>query len=396
MIKLPLPRGVVLLGIVSFLNDTASESIYPLLPTFIATTIGAGPAFIGVLEGLADSIASILKLVVGIWSDRTGKREPFVNAGYALAAFSRPWLGFCTQAWQIFLIRFTDRSGKGLRSAPRDAWLASFTPISERGRVFGFHRAMDNAGSVAGPLLASAFLMAWPHQYRQLFLFSAIPGIFALALSIYAARKYPANQLQQTPSTQHLDLWNSLSHLNTKQRRFFIALALFTLGNSTDAFILLKLSQSGLETAWLPIAWALLHFIKSTSNLIFGNLSDRFGSKPLILLGWVLFALVYVTLGYTHSLAITLAAFFTYGIYYGLTESPEKAWVSKLAYSHQSGTLSGTLFGIYHLVTGLGSLPASVIFGLMWQQFGAAAAFNMGATFAIMAVLVLLQVEERS
>lgn len=381
-----LPPGVVLLGLVSFFNDTASEAIYPLLPVFIVNTIGAGPVFIGVLEGLAESLASILKILVGIWSDRIGKREPFVNAGYALAGFARPFIGLSTQSWHVFAIRLLDRTGKGLRSAPRDAWLGSLSLPSERGRVFGFHRAMDHAGSVAGPLLAAGFLLFWPGSYKELFLCASIPGLIAVILAVLTSKKYPAHKEFDSAENEAMRPDFSISELTVDQKLYFLALGVFTLGNSTDAFLLLKLNQSGLKPAFLPVAWAGLHIVKSVASIVFGTIADKTGSKVLILSGWALYVIIYLVFGISGSLAINLMVFLIYGIFYGLTESPEKAWITKMS-SHRN---YGKLFGLYHFVVGLGSLPSSILFGVVWQYFGAGAAFSMGAAFAGVAVGILL------
>jgi MFS family permease len=279
----------------------------------------------------------------------------------------------------VLAVRVSDRIGKGLRGAPRDAMLGALAPDGERGRVFGFHRAMDHAGAVVGPLAASVFLWFYPGEYRTLFALTIIPGALALAmLALVPEPSDPAPQAQPRSATNRVPLPRDL-------KRFLVVLGIFTLGNSTDAFLLLRLSDAGLAAALLPVVWAGLHVVKSSLATIGGTLSDRFGRQTLIVIGWLLYAVVYVGFALTDELLPLLAWFFVYGAHFAMVEGSEKALVADLA----PRDLHGTAFGWYNGVLGFGALGASVLFGVIWETFGPATAFLTGAGLAITASILL-------
>ncbi|MDB4908749.1 MAG: major facilitator superfamily 1 [Gemmatimonadetes bacterium] len=378
--RAPLPRNIYAIAAVSFFTDASSEMIYPLLPVFLSTVLGASASFIGTIEGFAEATAALLKLFSGWWSDRVQKRKPLVVGGYVLASAVRPLIGFATSATQVLLIRVSDRVGKGLRNSPRDALIADSVDPSIRGRAFGFHRASDHAGAVVGPLLAFAMLHWWGVPIRRVFLFAAIPGAIAVLVAIIAIKEVAR---RDTPTAGAPDLSQPLG---ASFWRVLGVLVVFTLGNSTDAFLLLRATQLGVPIAMAPILWAALHVVKSSSSTPGGALSDRLGRVPTLVAGWLLYAAVYVGFAFAHVQWQAWALFLTYGIFFGLTEGSERALVSDLVTPERRGTA----FGWYYLATGLAALPASIAFGLVWDHAGAHAAFLMGAALAGVAALGLL------
>src|SRR6476646_5129566 len=371
-----LGRNVYALAAVSFFTDVSSEMIYPLLPVFLTTVLGASAGFIGAIEGAAESTASLLKLVSGWWSDRVGRRKPLVVAGYAIASIARPLIAIAQSAHQVLAIRVSDRVGKGIRSSPRDALLADSVAPSQRGRAYGLHRAADNFGAVIGPLIAFAMLRWTSISLRHLFMLAAIPAALALVALIVGVREGP----RPPRSVAAADARSPLLSGGLPRRfwGYLAVLLLFTLGNSSDAFILLRASQLGVSTALLPIIWAMLHVVKSATSTPSGALRDRVGRVPLIGAGWLIFAAVYLAFGRASATWQAWALFAVYGTYFGLTEGVEKALVADLVPAEKRG--AG--FGWYNLAIGLGALPASVIFGAVWDRFGSARAFELGAAFA--------------
>lgn len=373
----PLGRNVIAMSAVSFFTDVSSEIIYPLLPLFITSVLGASASAVGAIEGAAESTAALLKLASGWWSDRVGSRKSLIVAGYTLSSLARPLVAIAASVAQVLAVRVSDRIGKGIRSSPRDALIADSVDPSIRGRAFGFHRAADHAGAVVGPLIAFAVLR-WAHvPLRQLFWMAAVPGVVAVAVLLFAVRDVP----RAAPARGGgVPLSGGLG------RRFWAFLGvvlLFTLGNSTDAFLLLRASQLGVVAAFIPILWAMLHVVKSLSSTPGGVLSDRVGRKPLIVAGWTLYAAVYFAFGRATSQWQAWALFAVYGLYFGLTEGVEKALVADLV----PHTRRGSAFGWYNLAIGLAALPASLLFGTIWDRLGSTAAFDFGATMALLAAI---------
>jgi MFS family permease len=363
---------------VSFLTDVASEMTYPLLPVFLASVLGASAGFIGVIEGAAESVASLLKLVSGWWSDRVSSRKRLVLLGYGIASAVRPLTGAARTAGQVLGIRVTDRVGKGIRSTPRDALIAESVDPSIRGRAFGFHAAADNAGAVVGPLIAFAVLTWWHTKLRTVFWLTAIPGALAFLVLWAFVRDipHPVEQKQERPPLLGTDL----------PRRFWTYLGIvftFTLGNSTDAFLLLRAAQLGVPVAYAPLLWAWLNFVKSATGTWGGGLSDRIGRRPLIIGGWIVYAAVYYAFGFATAAWEAWALFGVYGLFYGMTEGTEKAMVVDVV----PALRKGTALGWYNLAIGLGALPASIIFGTLWDQYGTRTAFGFGATLALIAAV---------
>ena len=378
-----LPRPVWLLGWVSFFTDTSSEMIYPLLPLFLTRVLGAGAMSIGVIEGIADAANSLLKIVSGRLSDRWGAPKPLVLAGYALSSLARPFIGLATGWSHVLALRFTDRLGKGIRTSPRDAMLATFADESSRGRVFGFHRGMDHAGAVVGPLVAALFLYLRPEDYRTLFGLALVPGIIVILI------------LLRVPDTRRLAPPPDAGQVRTDSVarvplpiEFYKALAvifLFSLGNASDAFLLLRFADVGISAFWIPLLWSAIHIVKSVSSVVGGQWSDRWGRRQVIGLGWLIYAGVYAAFAFTESATPLVVVFLVYGLFFGLTEGVEKAWIADLA----PASARGNAFGLYNAAIGLGALAASLLFGFIWTRVSPPAAFFTGAGCALAATGLL-------
>ncbi|HET6671218.1 MAG TPA: MFS transporter [Pyrinomonadaceae bacterium] len=393
-----LPRNVFAISLVSLLNDASSEIIYPLLPIFLSLTLGASPGIVGVVEGAAESISSLLKLFAGYFSDRRGKRKGFVVLGYSLASFARPFLAFATSWHQVLAIRLTDRVGKGIRSAPRDAMIADTVAVEERGLAFGFHRAMDHTGAVVGPLIGYLLLALFAANrnapsaadFTKIFLLASIPALAAVVVVTLFVRESPrAGTLSESVVVPPSSL--SLRGFDSNFKRFLLIIALFTLSNSSDAFLLLRAQSAGVSIASIPLLWAMLHVVKVVSSLIGGDLSDRLGRRRLIVSGWILYAAVYAGFSFVSNNVSVWILFLIYGIYFGLAEGAEKALVADLVRPEQRGTA----YGLYNLAFGITVLPASLLMGALWIWRGPAVAFLVSAALgASAAVLLLLLVKQ--
>lgn len=356
--------------------------IYPLLPLFLSSVLGANASFIGAIEGFAESTAALLKLFSGWWSDKVGRRKPLVVLGYGIASFVRPFTAIAQTATQVLAIRVTDRVGKGLRSSPRDALLADSVEPSQRGRAYGFHAAADNAGAVVGPLAAFALIKWGGFSLRSVFWIAAIPAIVAFVVLVVAVREEKNPQADAARKSAKAEFGG---HLGKKFWAYLAVLLVFTLGNSTDAFLLLRANQLGLSVALAPVVWAFLNFVKSSTGVMGGVLSDRFGRKPMIIGGWLLYAAVYLGFALASESWHAWALFAAYGIFYGMTEGVEKALVADVVPADRRGSA----FGWFNLAIGLGALPASLIFGAIWDRSGAHNAFLFGAGLALLASIGL-------
>ncbi len=401
-----LPRTVVALGVVSLLTDLSSEMIYPLLPLFLTTTLGAGALAVGAIEGVAEATASVLKLVSGAWSDRARRRKPLVVAGYCLAGAARPLIGLAGSWWTVLALRFTDRVGKGLRTSPRDALIGDAVEPARRGAAFGLHRAMDHAGAVVGPLVAAVLLRAAGLPLRTVFLLAAVPAAATVVVLVWAVRepRRPADPAAALPGAaggagggagpdpgRGVPSWRALRDLDPGLRRLLLALVVFTLGNSTDAFLLLRLGQAGVAAGWIAVLWSAHHVVKAAAAAVGGPLSDRVGRRRAQLAGWAIYAAVYAGFAMAASRTALIALFLAYGLYFGVTEPVEKAWAVDLAAARRRGTA----LGAYHAAVGIAALPASLLFGLLWTRWGAPVAFASGAVLAGAAAALLLRVPVR-
>jgi len=383
-----LPRNVVAIGLVSLLNDASSEIIYPLLPVFLATSLGASAQAIGIIEGLAESISSLLKLFAGYLSDRLAKRKLLVVAGYSVASLARPLLAFAQNWTQVLAIRLTDRIGKGIRTAPRDAMIADTVRIEQRGLAFGFHRAMDHAGAVIGPLVGYLLVILFVanatsptrREFSRIFIVASVPALIAVLVAIFFMREAP---VKESHGSEIVKL--SLRGFDSNFKRFLLVLALFTLSNSSDSFLILRARDAGVSIALIPLLWAAHHGTKVLSSLFGGDLSDRLGRKRLIVAGWILYAAVYAGFAFATQQVSLWVLFLIYGIYFGLAEGAEKALVADLVRPEQRGTA----YGLYNLAFGVTVFPASFLMGMIWDWKGPTTAFLVSALMGATAALLL-------
>ncbi len=397
-----IPRPVWLLGWVSLATDAASEAIYSLLPFFLTQVLGAGALSLGIIEGAAEAANSLLKIVSGRIADRSRGKRWLVLLGYGVSSIGRPFIAITTTWLQVFAVRVLDRVGKGVRGAPRDAMLAAWATPATRGRIYGFHQGMDNLGAVVGPVLATVFLVFYPGQYRTLFALTIVPGAIAVALIFFLpddgnegrASSAPTRgsvERVTPPATSHQPLATSHQppapgeRLPRRFHFFMVVLALFMLGNSTDAFLLLKLTGAAGTVRFIPLMWAALHVVKTTVSMVGGRWSDRIGRRAVIATGWIVYAVVYAGFAFSETLPALFGWFLVYGFYYGFAEGTEKALVADLS----PVSRRGFAFGVYNAVSGLGALTASVVFGAIWKIYGAPAAFGVGSALAIVATVLL-------
>lgn len=372
--------NVVVFGLVSFLTDVSSDMIYPLLPIFITGTLGAGAGFVGLIEGLAESTAAFFTLLSGVWADRAKNRGRLVLFGYSLSSLVRPLVALAQSSWVVLFIRFADRVGKGVRTSPRDALIADSTDSAYRGRAYGLHRSMDHAGAVVGPLVATALLATCVKDLRVLFALAAIPGLMAVALIIWKVREVPVSQRALAPAGRR-----PLRLPQGRLRAYLAILFVFILSCSSDAFLLMRASELGVPALLLPALWMLFNVIKALTTLPLGILSDRIGRRRVILYGWTVYIAVYVGFALADSAWQAWMLFMAYGLFYGFTEGSERAILADTARPDERGEA----FGWYYFIVGLGSLPASLLFGAVWQAAGAQAAFLLSAAISSVAAIAM-------
>lgn len=375
-----MPWNVKVLGFTSLLNDTAGEMIYPLLPTFLITVLGGNKLTLGLIEGAAESVAGLLKLWSGGRSDQAGKRKVFVLFGYGMAVLTRPLIGLIIAPWQLFALRVTDRIGKGIRTAPRDALIADSTEPAMHGRAFGFHRSMDHLGAAIGPMIATVFLLIWPDSIRTLFCLTLVPGLMVLYVLVTKLREPVVEASPKEP------LKLTLKPFDRPFKAYLLTLMVFTLGNSSDTFLLVRAGELGVPTAALPMLWCLFHIVKSLSNLYLGRAVDLFGARGFIIVGWMVYAAVYIGFGLATAAWHAWALFLCYAVFYGLTEPAEKSLVARLVGVQRKGLA----YGWFNFAIGISTLPASMIFGAIYEYVGVIEAFSWGAAMAFVASLMLV------
>jgi MFS family permease len=376
---LALPRAVWLIGLISLVNDTASEMLYPLMPLYLASVLMAGPKALGIIEGIAEAASSIFKLVSGVIVDRTKKAKPWIVLGYTLAGIGRPLIAIANSWLWVLAIRFTDRMGKGLRSSPRDALLAESVNENQRGLTFGLHRSMDNAGAVIGPLLAALFLsMGMP--LKNIFLWALVPAVITISLALCI--KEP--QREAVPQASKFS-W-SLEDMPVQFKRYLVVAGIFALGNSSDMFLLLRAREAGVPQAQIPLLWAVISLITAVFGTPLSALSDTFGRKRFILIAWIAFALFYIAMGLPDISTYQIYALFgIYGLFKAATEGVEKALVADMA----PKGLAGTAFGWFNLTTGLMLFPASFIFGWIYESIAPLYAFLFSGGCALVAFMLM-------
>ncbi|MHB8880531.1 MAG: MFS transporter [Thermodesulfovibrionales bacterium] len=383
-------RNITVAGFVSFFMDISSEMIYPLVPLFLANSLGVSKSAIGLIEGIAEATASILKVFSGWLSDRMGSRKWLMALGYGISTLSRPFVALAT-GWQTVLgSRFIDRFGKGVRTAPRDAIIAESAARAYLGRAFGFHRAMDTLGAAVGPVVAFFFLKIFSNDYRSIFWLSMVPGTIAVILIIFfitekKSVKATEGLIDETPANPNRPKLTA-AHFDWRFRFFVVIAALFALGNSSDVFLILRAEQTGITTRMIPIVYLLFNLVYSLSSIPAGMAADRFGRKRVILSGFVLFACLYYGFAVAGSASAIWVLFGSYGLFMGLTEGIQKAFLATII----PADFKATAFGIYNMVIGLAMFPASLIGGWLWDHVSPSATFYFGAITAGLASVLFV------
>ncbi|MFQ5488363.1 MAG: MFS transporter [Gammaproteobacteria bacterium] len=374
-----LPRTVIILGLVSFLNDTASEMITPLLPLFLTATLGAGPAIVGLVEGVAEATASILKLVSGWLADRGWNARKLVVGGYSVSNTARPLIGFALGWGWVLVLRFLDRVGKGIRTAPRDALIASSTDVYVRGRAFGFQRALDNGGAMLGPLLAFG-LLEWGITMEHVFMAGVVPGIAVILLLVFGLKVPPRVRPEHPPARLR---WRGL---DARVKGLVLASGGLALATAPEAFLILWANQSGITVAWVPLLWAAASGVKALVSGPAGVLSDQFGRLPIVTIGWTVRVLLLIAFAWLPDGGMTVwVLFLGYAAALAFTEGAERALLGDFAPAGQQGTV----FGLYHLLSGIMALPGAVLFGVVWQWLGMSSAFVMAAFLTALSAMTL-------
>lgn len=371
-------RNIIFTGLTSFLTDTSVKMIYSVMPMFLMS-IGASKASLGLIEGIAESTASLVRAFSGFWSDRIGKNKPFMLIGYAISAVIFPLYAFVVSPLQVLVLRFAERFGKGIRTAPRDSLIAGSVTNNETGRSFGLQKSMDNSGAIVGPLLAFMLLTLFPGNFRLIFILAGIPailGIFVIIFGIKEARKRKS------------ELFHKF-HVRDFPKRYYLFLGIvfiFTLGNSTDALLLVKANEAGIKVAFIPLVYLLTNLVSVIAAIPLGTLSDRVGKEKILVAGFLIYALVYFWFGRTSDTVVITALFALYGLYSAATDGIQKAFVTDITDSNKKGTG----LGIYNALLGITLLPASIIAGVLYDKAGSGVPFYFGALMAFLAFLLMI------
>ena len=376
-------RNILVLSFVSLFTDVASEILYPVMPIYLKT-ISFSIVLIGVLEGFAEATAGLSKGYFGNLSDNTGKRLPFVQIGYLFSAVSKPMMALFTYPLWVFLARTIDRLGKGVRTGARDALLSNEATPETKGRVFGFHRSMDTLGAVLGPLLALVYLTYRPNDYKTLFYIAFFPGVISIAFTFLIKEKQKVQTVQK-PKTGLLDFVKYWKASPTTYRKLVAALLVFTLFNSSDVFLLLKIKELGLNDTVVIGTYIFYNLIYAISSYPLGALADRIGMKKILVSGLILFAIVYVGMAYAESQLVFLVLFFLYGIYAAATEGIAKAWITNICQKNNTATAIGT----YTAFQSLATLLASSFAGLIWFYVGSSAMFLLSGMMALVVAIYI-------
>lgn len=377
MLKSKNRKNVFMLGLVSLFTDLSSQMVYPLVPEFLIS-IGANKAIIGMIEGIAESTASLFRIVFGRLSDKLRKRKLFLVLGYGLSALSKPFL-YLANVWTVVLgVRFSDRMGKAIRTPARDTLISTSVNPSEKGKAFGFHRAMDRIGAIGGPLLAILVLSLFNNNVRLVFLLSVIPGILAL----FFIRFVKETTIERKP----VSAVHKHSLRNAPFIIFLISNIVFTLGNSSNAFLILRAREAGLTILMIPVIWIVYNIFCTVSSPVFGSWSDKIGRKPIIIFSFLFYSVVYFFFGIANNLWAIWVLFGAYGIYYGLSAGVFRAYIADLVEPENRATA----YGLFNTGIGIALFPASLIMGALWDSFGSKWAFLVSAGFSLLGFTIFL------
>ena len=378
--------NVIMLGITSLLTDISSEMVYPLIAVYL-TTLGATPAIIGLIEGLAESTASLLKVFSGYFSDKIKKRKPFTIFGYSFSGLGKLLLYLSTSWHLVLLARISDRFGKGVRTAPRDALIAESSSKTKKGKAFGLHRTMDSAGAVAGVLLAYFFMTVWHGSYKTVFLWSLVPAVLGVAFLFFVkeSRKKDAKKIKKISAKLKIS-FKDFKRLNIKLRYFLMIAFLFTLGNSSNQFLFLRSKNIGFSAATIILLYLAYNIVYTFASYPAGIISDKIGRKKILVAGYLFYGIVYLGFALASAKFTVWVLFALYGLYSGLTDGIEKAFVSDVAPPEQKATM----MGLHATIIGIGLFPASFVAGILWTQIGPAAPFIMGGITGILSAVLLL------
>ena len=372
-----LEKNAFFTGLTSFFTDTSTKMVYSVMPLFLLS-IGASKTTISLIEGIAESTASLLKAISGYWSDKIGKNKLFMIIGYGITAIVTPIYALARIPIQILFFRFFERIGKGLRTAPRDSLISGSIKKNEAGKTFGFQKAMDNSGAIVGPLIAFVLLSSFPLNYTNIFLLATLPAIFGVLTIVIFIKEAKAERKETTDNI-------SLKQLPKKFYFFLIIIFIFTLGNSADALLLVKTSETGIDKSYIPFVYMIFNTVSVLLAIPIGKMSDRIGREKLIILGYLTYAIVYYFFGRFNNINIFIFLFMLYGFYSALTDGSQKAMISDIVRKD----LKGTGFGIYHAVLGITLLPASLIAGLLYDKVNSNAPFYFGSVMALIATILM-------
>ncbi|MGN0516053.1 MFS transporter [Eubacterium sp.] len=375
-------RNIIFLGLVSFFADLSSEMVYPLIPIYLTSVLGATPTLVGVIEGIAESIASLLKVFSGYISDKYHKKKPIAFLGYASGLVYKIALFFAGSWVGILFARVIDRFGKGIRTAPRDVMVSDSAEKGNAGKTFGIHKMLDMAGSAVGILIAFIlFKNLGKDSYRTVFAVSIIPVLLALLMFAFIREKK-----EYRPTIQREAFWKNIKKLDRNLILYLMVVFVFTLGNSSNSFLLLRACDVGFSSTDVILLYFLYNASASILAIPFGKKSDKVGRKKLLVLGYITFAAVYFLFAFATNKTMIVIAFISYGVYTAMISGTERAFISEIA----PPELKGTMLGMHSTLTGIALLPASVIAGFLWDSFGSFAPFTFGAILSLLAAILLI------
>jgi MFS family permease len=371
-------RNVISTGLTSFLTDTSVKMVYSVMPMFLMS-LGASKTSLALIEGIAESTASLVKALSGFWSDRIGKNKPFMLIGYGLSALIIPLYTFVVSPMQVLYLRFIERFGKGIRTAPRDSLIAGSVTNGETGKSFGLQKAMDNSGAIVGPLAAFVLLILFPENYRLIFLLAGIPAVLSILVIILGIKEAKKDQESLFKKFHFKDF-------PAKFYLFLIIVFLFTLGNSTDALLMVKANEVGVKVAFIPLVYMITSIVAVLLAIPVGSLSDRIGKEKILIVGYLIYAIVYYGFGVTSHVWAIVALFAMYGLYSAATDGIQKAFISDITDKNRQGTG----LGIYNALLGITLLPASLIAGVLYDKVNSRVPFYFGAATALLSAVMMI------